>query len=149
MSSKPSVPITASVRHEVTRLDGHRLSADSVERIVARRMTDAHVPALAMAVIDHGEVVYMAGFGYRDVERRLPITDTSVMYAASLTKAMFAHLVMQLVDDGTIALDTPIKAYLPKPLPAYEKYADLAGDARWERITPRMLLSHSSGLPNW
>jgi CubicO group peptidase (beta-lactamase class C family) len=33
-------------------------------------------------VIDHGEIVYMAGFGYRDVERRLPLTDTTVMYAA-------------------------------------------------------------------
>ena len=149
MSESTQVPITASVRHDVTRLDGRRLSADSVERIVVRRMSEAQVPALAMAVIDHGEVAYMAGFGYRDVERRLPLTDTTVMYAASLTKAMCAHLVMQLVDDGAIALDTTIEAYLPKPLPSYEKYAELAGDARWKRITPRMLLSHTSGLPNW
>jgi CubicO group peptidase (beta-lactamase class C family) len=112
-------------------------------------MSNARVPALGLAVINGGKVVYMGGFGYRDVARKLPLTDTSVMYAASLTKAMFAHLVMQLVDDGTIALDTPIASYLPKPLPSYEKYADLAGDARWKRITPRMLLSHSSGLPNW
>ena len=107
------------------------------------------MPGLAIAVINGGEIVYMAGFGYRDVEQKLPLTDTTIMYAASLTKAMFAHLVMQLVDDGTIALDTPIGTYLPKPLPSYEKYADLAGDARWKRITPRMLLSHTSGLPNW
>jgi CubicO group peptidase (beta-lactamase class C family) len=112
-------------------------------------MMDAHVPALALAIINRGEVVYMGGFGYRDVERKLPLTDTTVMYAASLTKAMFAHLAMQLADDGVIALDTPVARYLPKPLPSYEKYADLAGDARWERITPRMLLSHTSGLPNW
>lgn len=144
-----SAPITAAVRHDVTRLDGRRLSADSVERIVTRAMTRAHVPALAVAIINRGEIAYMAGFGYRDVEQRLPLTDTTVMYAASLTKAMFAHLAMQLVDDGVIALDTPIAKYLPKPLPSYEKYADLAGDARWERITPRMLLSHTSGLPNW
>ena len=70
MSESTQVPITASVRHDVTRLDGRRLSADSVERIVVRRMSEAQVPALAMAVIDHGEVAYMAGFGYRDVERR-------------------------------------------------------------------------------
>jgi CubicO group peptidase (beta-lactamase class C family) len=145
----PSVLVTASVRHEVTRLDGHRISPDSVERIVTRAMTRAHVPGLAVAVIDRGEIAYMAGFGYRDVEHALPLTDTSVMYAASLTKAMFANLVMQLVDERAIALDTPIAKYLPKPLPSYEKYADLAGDARWERITPRMLLSHTSGLPNW
>jgi len=149
MTATPSVPITASLRDEVTRLDGHRLSPDSVEHIVTHAMTQAHVPGLALAVISHGEIVYMAGFGYRDVEHSLPLTDTTAMYAASLTKAMFAHLVMQLVDDGAIALDTPIGQYLPKPLPSYEKYADLARDARWERITPRMLLSHTSGLPNW
>src|SRR4051812_28813774 len=112
-------------------------------------MTRARVPALALAVVDHGQIVYRAGFGYRNVERRLPLTDTTVMYAASLTKAMFAHLVLQLVDEGTIALDTPIVRYLARPLPEYEKYADLSGDVRWQRITPRMLLSHTSGLPNW
>lgn len=148
-SATSPMPITASIRHDVTRLDGRRLSADSVEHIVTHAMTAARVPGLAIAVINRGEVVYMAGFGYRNVEKLLPLTDTTVMYAASLTKAMFAHLVMQLVDDGTIALDTPIAEYLPKPLPAYEKYADLAGDPRWKRITPRMLLTHSSGLPNW
>ena len=143
------IPIAASIRHDVTRLDGHRLSPDSVERIVSRAMTSARVPALAVAIIDRGEIAYMAGFGYRDVEHTLPLTDTTVMYAASLTKAMFAHLAMQLVDERVIALDTPIVRYLPKPLPSYEKYADLAGDARWERLTPRMLLSHTSGFPNW
>jgi CubicO group peptidase (beta-lactamase class C family) len=148
-AEQPMLPVSASVRHDVVRLDGRRLPPDSLERIVVRTMTQARVPALALAVIDHGEIAYMAGFGYRDVERRLPLTDTSVMYAASLTKAMFAHLVMQLVDDGTIRLDAPISGYLPKPLPQYEKYADLARDARWRRITPRMLLSHTSGLPNW
>lgn len=149
MSAMPSPPITARVRHEVTRLDGHRLAPDSVERIVTHAMSRAKVPGLALAVINHGEIVYMAGFGYRDVARKLPLTDTSVMYAASLTKAMFAHLVMQLVDDGVLDLGAPIASLLPKPLPSYEKYADLAGDPRWEQITPRMLLSHTSGLPNW
>lgn len=147
--SLPSTPISSSVRGEVTRLDGRRLSANAVERGVTDLMSTARVPALGLAVINGGKIVYMAGFGFRDVARKFPLTDSSVMYAASLTKAMFAHLVMQLVDDGSIALDTPIKAYLPKPLPSYEKYADLAADVRWERITPRMLLSHSSGLPNW
>jgi CubicO group peptidase (beta-lactamase class C family) len=143
------MPISASVRRDVVRLDGRHLSPDALESIVETAMTRARVPALALAVINDGKVAYMAGFGYRDVERRLPLTDTTVMYAASLTKAMFAHLAMQLADDGTIALDTPIASYLSKPLPSYEKYADLSGDARWTRITPRMLLSHTSGLPNW
>jgi CubicO group peptidase (beta-lactamase class C family) len=70
-------------------------------------------------------------------------------YGASLTKAAFAYMVMQLVDEGRLELDAPIARYLPKPLPQYPKYADLASDARWERLTPRMLLSHTSGFPNF
>ena len=68
---------------------------------------------------------------------------------ASLTKAAFAHLVLQLVDDGTLSLDAPITALLRNPLPDYDGFADLRTDPRWQRLTPRMLLSHTSGLLNW
>ena len=66
---------------------------------------------------------------------------------------------MQLVDQGKLNLDTPIKADLDNPLPSYgpdpvfpDKYGpykDLAGDPRWEKITPRMCLTHSTGFSNF
>ena len=56
---------------------------------------------------------------------------------------------MQLVQDGVIELDKPAYQYLSKPLADYREYKDLAGDDRWKKITPRMLLSHTSGFPNW
>jgi CubicO group peptidase (beta-lactamase class C family) len=74
--------------------------------------------------------------------------------AASLTKPVFAYLVMQLADEGRIDLDAPITRYLAQPLSSYPKqrpypaWSDLSGDERWRAITPRMLLSHRSGLPN-
>ena len=77
------------------------------------------------------------------------------MYGASLTKAVFAYTVMQLVEEGRIDLDRPIADYLPKPLPeygnldAYGNWGDLAGDERWRRITPRILLTHSAGFANF
>jgi CubicO group peptidase (beta-lactamase class C family) len=81
------------------------------------------------------------------------------MYGASLTKTVFAYTVMQLVDLGKLKLDTPIEADLDKPLPSYgpdpvfpDKYGpykDLAGDPRWEKITPRMCLTHSTGFSNF
>ena len=55
---------------------------------------------------------------------------------------------MQLVQVGTIDLDKTVQQQLPKPLPSYPSYADLAGDPRYQKITPRMLLSHTSGFPN-
>ena len=83
----------------------------------------------------------------------------TVMYGASLTKAVFGYTVMQLVDQGKLNLDTPIKDDLDNPLPSYgpdpvfpDKYVpykDLAGNSRWEKITPRMCLMHSTGFSNF
>jgi CubicO group peptidase (beta-lactamase class C family) len=81
------------------------------------------------------------------------------MYGASITKTVFAYTVMQLVDQGKLNLDTPIRDDLDKPLPSYgpdpvfpDKYGpyeDLAADPRWEKITPRMCLTHSTGFSNF
>jgi CubicO group peptidase (beta-lactamase class C family) len=115
----------------------------------ARLMAAGKIPGLAFAVIEHGEVVHVSAQGWRNVEKKLPLTPDTIMYAASITKAAFGDYVLMLVDDGKIDLDTPIKAYLPRPLPDYPQYADLAGDPRWERITPRMLMTHTAGFPNF
>ncbi|MET0337474.1 MAG: serine hydrolase domain-containing protein [Caulobacter sp.] len=87
--------------------------------------------------------------GKRDEEKNLPLTADTVMYGASLTKFTFAYMVMQLVDEGVVQLDWPIDRYLKKPLPQYEKYADLAGDERWRKLTLRILLTHTTGFANF
>jgi CubicO group peptidase (beta-lactamase class C family) len=71
-----------------------------------------------------------------------------VMYGASLTKAAFAYMMLQLVDEGRLDLDASIADLLPKPLPEYEGYASLRGDERWRALTPRILLTHHSGFAN-
>lgn len=127
------------------------VSADyrALDAEAARLMAAGKVPGLAFAVIEHGKVVHVSAQGWRNVEKKLPLTPDTVMYAASITKAAFAQYVLMLVDDGRLDLDTPIKAYLPQPLPDYPQYTDLARDPRWERITPRMLLTHTAGFPNF
>jgi CubicO group peptidase (beta-lactamase class C family) len=112
----------------------------------ARLMAEGKIPGLAFAVIEHGKVVHISAQGWRNVDKKLPLTPDTILYAASISKAAFGQYVLMLVDDGKLDLDTPIKAYLKKPLPDYPRYADLAGDPRWEKITPRMLMTHSSGL---
>jgi CubicO group peptidase (beta-lactamase class C family) len=106
----------------------------------------------------HGKVVYVQAYGIRNAKRD-PLTKDTVMYGASLTKTVFAYTVMQLVDQGKLNLDTPLKDDLDQPLPSYgpdpvfpDKYGpykDLAGDSRWEKITPRMCLTHSTGFSNF
>ena len=102
-----------------------------------------------MAVIDDGKVVFVRSWGRRNVEKNLPLQTDTIMYGASLTKFAFAYMVMQLVDEGTVDLDRSIADYLPKPLPEYPFYEALKGDERWRKLTPRILLSHTSGLANF
>ncbi len=111
------------------------------------------VKGMAIAIIDRDEIRHVRAFGYANVERRVPLETDSIMYAASITKAAFSYMVLQLVDEGMIGLDTPISEYLPKPLPEYTgdgrgDWSSLAGDERWRLLTPRILLNHSSGLAN-
>lgn len=120
----------------------------------------AHTGArgLAIAVIDRGKVTYVEAYGERNAKGDPLRTDT-IMYGASLTKTVFAYTVLRLVDQGRIDLDTPLAAYLDKPLPDYDTeaihpdkygpYKDLAGDPRWKKITARMVLTHSTGFLNF
>lgn len=131
------------------RADGRAVSPVRVDAEVEALMARAHVPGLGLALIEDGRVVYLRTYGVRDASTSAPLERDTVMYGASLTKGTFAYMCLQLVDEGRLDLDRPIAEYLPRPLPEYEDYADLAADPRWRKFTPRMLLSHTSGMPNF
>lgn len=122
---------------------------DEVRRLMAREK----VQGLAIAVIDRGQVVSVKAYGSRNAERGLPLTPHTIMYGASLTKAAFAYMLLQLVDEGRLDLDASLTTLLPRPLPAYDKppydFSALADDERWRRLTPRILLTHASGFANF
>ncbi len=120
--------------------------AAAIDAEARRLMARESVQGLALAVIEDGEVVHVAAYGRRNVERDLPLTTDTIMYGASLTKTAFAYMVMQLVDEGRLDLDASVADLLPRPLPEYEDYADLAGDERWRALTPRILLTHTIGV---
>ncbi|HSI60433.1 MAG TPA: serine hydrolase domain-containing protein [Ideonella sp.] len=125
-----------------------------IDAEVRRVMAATGAKGLALAVIDDGRVAHLQSYGQRNA-RGEPLQIDTVMYGASLTKAVVAYTVLQLADEGRIALDRPIAELLPQPLPAYPteaRYApwsDLAGDERWRSITPRILLSHRAGFANF
>lgn len=120
----------------------------AIDAEAKRLMASEQVVGMAVAVIDAGKVVHVNAYGLRNREKNLPLETDTIMYGASLTKVAFAYMVMQLVDEGRLDLDKSIADYLPKPLPDYEDYADLAGDERWRKLTPRILLNHASGFAN-
>jgi len=124
----------------------HDAALDAMRRTGAR--------GLAMAVIHDGRVDLVRAWGDRNAAGD-PLQAGTVMYGASLTKAVFAYTVMQLVGERKLDLDRPLADYLPRPLPEYGNldeygnWGDLAGDERWRRVTARHVLTHSVGWANF
>jgi CubicO group peptidase (beta-lactamase class C family) len=100
---------------------------------------EALVPGAAAAVVRHGQVAELSAFGMRCVRTMDVVDEHTIFDAASLSKPVFAHLVLQLADRGILNLDMPLNTLLPNYLAASPSLS----------ITPRHILSHSAGLPNW
>lgn len=127
---------------------------EAIAETAQKAMAATGARGLAIATIDKGKVVSVQAFGVRNAKGD-PLTPQTIMYGASLTKAVFAYSVLRLADEGKVDLDKPIAGMLAKPLPdygnldAYGHWGDLAGDERWRTITPRMVLNHSTGFANF
>ncbi|MBV2149852.1 beta-lactamase family protein [Sphingobium sp. AS12] len=153
----PAVLLAASASDARTAAPSRRSPAQ-IKAFVARAMEGTGARGLAIAVIEDGRVAHVGAYGFRNAKDE-PLTADTVMYAASLTKTVFAYTVMQLAGQGRLDLDRPIAALLPRPLPdygtdadvvrAYADYGPLADDPRWRAITPRMVLDHSTGFANY
>lgn len=112
-----------------------------IETLVPEVMRDAHVPGVSMAIVRDGKLVWRRGFGVKDAASNEPVDDQTVFEAASISKTVFAYVVMKLCEKGVIELDTPLTKYAP------ERF--LEGDARLELITARHVLSHATGFRDW
>ena len=96
------------------------------------------VPGASLAVLKGGRVVAIAAAGVTNLDTRVPVTPDAVFQIGSITKVFTTTLIMQLVDDGLLSLDTPIVEYLPE--------FQIADPATRRNVTARHLLSHTSGI---
>ena len=103
-------------------------------------MNEALVPGASLAIIRGGRIAEVVSCGVRHSRSPLSVDENTVFDAASLSKPIFAHVVLQLVDQGQLTLDT----LLADQLAGY-----IANDPRASSISVAHALSHSSGLPNW
>jgi serine-type D-Ala-D-Ala carboxypeptidase/endopeptidase len=140
----------------ISRLDNTIISAAALDEKINTLVKAANVHGLAVAVFNNNKAVYKNTFGYKNFDLKQPLRSNTNLYGASLSKAVFAVLVMKLVEEGLIDLDTPLESYLLKPIYEYtplkrwhDNYADLRNDSLYKSITARMCLSHSTGFANW
>ncbi len=112
-------------------------AADSVDRFVIAEMRRQRVPGLGLAVISRGRVVKARGYGFANVELRVPATDSTMFQSGSVGKQFTAAGILLLVEDGTLELDDAITKYLPE------------GERAWRGVTVRHLLTHTSGIPEY
>ncbi len=112
-----------------------------MEDDIRRIMLASRVPGAALYVVDQGQVVLERGFGETGKGTGDLVTTRTVFEAASLTKPIFACLVLKLSANGLLDLDRPIADYLQEN--------EICADQRYKRITPRHVLCHSGGFQNW
>ncbi|MES2726781.1 MAG: serine hydrolase domain-containing protein [Bacteroidota bacterium] len=145
----------SSFGQTIKRIDGSKITVDSLNAKIEYLMKVANVSGVAVAVFNNNKPVLSKTYGMADVQKHIPLQQTSVMYGASFAKAVFAYIVMQYVQEKVIDLDRPLVTYLTQPLPDYKingwrkGYHDLKDDKRYEKITGRMCLTHTTGFPNW
>ncbi len=106
---------------------------------LAEIMEENEIPGISLTYVKSGEINLETGQGKKNDSE--VVDQETVFSAASLSKPIFAYIVMQLVDEGTIDLD--------RPLHEYYEYPDVANEKRHLGVTAKMILSHTSGLPNW
>lgn len=115
--------------------------ADRIYKRLPALLEKESVPGIALVLIRAAEVVHSIPLGVRSRLSQEPITEDTLFEAASLSKPVFAYAALKLHETGNLDLDTPLASYLPEPY--------LPDEPRFQLLTMRHVLSHTTGFPNW
>lgn len=110
-----------------------------IEAEVNKILKDYKAPGVTIAVVEKNKVIYTGGFGYRDAEKKLPVTENSLFAIGSCTKAFTSTMLGSLAEDGLLDLDKPVRNYLPE-LKFYNEHLNA-------HVTIRDMMCHRTGLP--
>lgn len=112
---------------------------NAIDAIVNQTLEEFHVPGAAIAVVIEDKVILCRGYGLRDRENNLPVTENTLFPICSNTKAFTSCLIGQLVEEGKLAWDDPVLKYLPE--------FRLYNDELSSQVTLRDLIAHRTGIP--
>lgn len=114
--------------------------SSTLDKAIPTLMEERNVVGLSVVLIRDGKISISKSFGYSDIESKRRVDEHTVFRAASLGKPVFAYIVVMLAQQGKIDLDASLYSYLKEEV--------VEGDPRSKVITARMVLTHSTGLPN-
>ncbi|RPI63827.1 MAG: hypothetical protein EHM44_04345, partial [Ignavibacteriales bacterium] len=114
----------------------------TIEKFTPELMEELNVPGVLISIISDKNIFYSKSFGIADANTKVLVDENTMFEACSMSKPVFAFLVLKLVEQGKLELDKPLYDYLPENF--------ICEDEDYpKQITARMILSHTSGLPNW
>jgi CubicO group peptidase (beta-lactamase class C family) len=132
-----SIPAFSQRRNQNRRNQNRNNNLEQrLDKLVQNKVRQFNVPGYSIIVIQNGRTILNKGYGFADVEQRVPVTPQTVFGLASITKTFTALALLMLVDEGKVNLDDPVDKYFNGLSPAYK------------RITVRQLASMSSGFPS-
>ena len=114
-------------------------SRGSFEDELKQLLVTEKVPTLGIGVFENGKLKHIQVVSANDNDS--PAAYNAVFKVASLTKPVTALVTLKLISSGVLGLDEPLDKYWKDP--------DLKNDDRTKRLTPRIILSHQTGFPNW
>jgi len=109
--------------------------AQRLQRLVEQLRAEHEIPGLSVAIASGSGPVITAAAGLADLDRGTPVTTETMFFLGSVAKNLFATVALQLADQGRLDLDSPLSDHLPWP--------------RGDEIRVRMLLNHTSGIPDY
>jgi CubicO group peptidase (beta-lactamase class C family) len=112
---------------------------EKIQKFIKNNMDKGKIPGLSVVIVKGNETVFQKGFGYADLENKIPVTSKSIFEIGSNSKAFTALGILNLQKDGLIKLEDKVTKYIPWLKVKYE-----GKDAS---ITIEQLLHHTSGIP--
>ena len=102
-------------------------------------LKDWNAAGVTIAVVEKNKVIYTGGFGYRDLDKKLPVTENTQFAIGSCTKAFTASMLGMLQKEDKLDIDKPVRTYLPE-LKFQNEYTN-------DHCTLRDMMCHRTGLP--
>jgi CubicO group peptidase (beta-lactamase class C family) len=135
-----SLPLTgkAQVGNATLPSGSYESALTAIEAKTDARRQELGIPGVALAIVKDDQIIYMKGLGYKDFEKKIPVTPDTQFAIGSSTKAFTGLSVLMSEDEGKLSLDASPRTVLP-----YFKMADPDTDTK---MTIRDLLTHTSGL---